>query len=156
MVSWVMVYVRRRIFANKFRHMLELEIARRVQERTNAPIDVRIMPWWKRATRIFTMPTLSTIPESTTQSRENALVERGRSSRVRPEMIRRMDDVPKLVDPSGFISEGHAPPSGTNTGGVGEQQLTSAAHSISEATELEINRELDSELESDDSVGRVK
>jgi hypothetical protein len=35
---------------------------------------------------------------------------RGNFQRVRPHMIRRIDDAPKLVDPSGWISEGQAGP----------------------------------------------
>lgn len=155
-VSWVMVYVRRKIFANNFRHMIETEIARRVEEKLHAPVDVHIMPWWKRAASLFVKPSLSTIPEST-QSVENGLHGRGRSSRVRPEMIRRIDDAPKLIDPSGLISEGHTQQSILNGRGAStDQQLSSATHTVSEATELELHRELDSELESDDSIGRAK
>jgi hypothetical protein len=35
---------------------------------------------------------------------------RGNCRRVHPHMIRRVDDAPKLVDPSGWISEGQAGP----------------------------------------------
>ncbi|KAI0263834.1 cation transport protein-domain-containing protein [Gloeopeniophorella convolvens] len=34
----------------------------------------------------------------------------GEPRRLRPDMIRRMDDAPKLVNPSGWISEGHSDP----------------------------------------------
>lgn len=152
-VSWVMVYVRRKMFKNKFRHMIEAEIARRVEQKLHAPIEVHILPWWKRAARLFIKPSLSTIQESTS-SAENGHNDRGRSSRVRPEMIRRMDDAPKLVNPSGVISEGHTPRLESAT--PDERHLSSTAHSVSEATELEANRELDSEIESDDSIGRAK
>jgi hypothetical protein len=40
----------------------------------------------------------------------NAEIRRRATRRLRPDMIRRVDDVPKLVNPSGSISEGQAGP----------------------------------------------
>ncbi|KAI0343670.1 hypothetical protein BDW22DRAFT_1356171 [Trametopsis cervina] len=159
-VSWVMVYVRRGMFSNKFRNAVKAEIARRVEEKVQEPVEVNILPWWKRAARLFIGSRLSTIQESS-DSTDNVLAEhqRGRSGasgRVRPDMIRRMDDAPKLINPSGNISEHQdARVRAQADGGTAEKGLSSAAQSVSDATEAELTREMD-EVESDDSIAREK
>ncbi|KAI0090704.1 cation transport protein-domain-containing protein [Irpex rosettiformis] len=152
-VSWVMVFVRREIFASKFRYVLNAEIARRVEQKVHAPVEVIVLPWWKRAARVLTTRKLSTIEEVPSNA-ENTQAEhpsRGRSTapRVRLDMIRRMDDAPKLINPSGKISE--------HQDGLvrGEQGVSSTAASISEATEAEIAGAL-RKLESDDNIAREK
>lgn len=149
-----MVYVRREIFANKFRHMLETEVARRVAAKVQAPVEIKEQPWWKRAARMLLQPQLSTIAEVThsTESTE----ERGRSAtgRLRTEMIRRVDDAPKLINPSGYISEGHTPNlsaegKASNSDGqprdyreLNKAELESTARSVTEETDMEVSREL--------------
>ena len=47
-------------------------------------------------------------PHSNSPSISNAELRRRTPRKLRPDMIRRVDDVPKLVNPSGSISEGQA------------------------------------------------
>ena len=112
-----MVFVRREIFASKFRHVVETEIARRVANRVHEPVEVSLVPWWRRIAHavfrtkraVVSEPAGSGTPsDASAREREK---ERGRplAHKLRPDMIRRMNDAPKLVNPSGFISEGHSP-----------------------------------------------
>ncbi|KAJ3519413.1 hypothetical protein NM688_g9303 [Phlebia brevispora] len=154
-VSWVMVYVRREIFASKFRHVVEAEMSRRVSEKVHAPVDVKVEPWWKRVARSLVKPQLSTIAEATHSAESSE--ERGRSltGRLRPDMIRRMDDAPKLINPSGYISEGHTPdlsaegrmPSADSRvrdrGPPTRETIQSAVENVAQETELELRHELD-------------
>ena len=171
-VSWVMVFVRREIFASKFKHVVQTEIARRVANKMNEPVEVQLVPWWKRAARMLVGPRLSTIPEAT-NSTESTAREREKdrdrkhtiANKLRPDMIRRMNDAPKLVDPSGYISEGQTPHVSTNVSpntstqlSAARQEFDSALHSVTEEAERDVGRPQteDSESESEDSVGREK
>ena len=89
-------------------------------------------------------------------------------------MIRRMDDAPKLINPSGYISEGQpakmpekeGPPATPDSLPRGEerqlgaQEVEEMAQAVSEETDVELSRELSNkELESDtseDSIGPSK
>ena len=86
--------------------MVQAELTRRVRNRTGARVNVVILPWYHRLWLAFTQSFKHKEPQ--TKFREETTP----VPRVRPEMIRRMDDAPKLVNPSGWISEGH---SGTHT-----------------------------------------
>lgn len=175
-VSWVMVYVRREIFASKFRHVVEAEIARRVAEKVNAPVEIHLVPWWKRAARILTGPKLTTIPEatnsteSTARDREKDKDRRSAANnRLRPDMIRRMDDAPKLVNPSGYISEGHTPQvsstglqhppdRGAHVSQLGTMEFERLAERTLEETEDEARHQIGhpSESGSEDTIEREK
>ena len=170
-----MVYFRREIFASKFRHVVEAEMSRRGSQKGHAPVDVRIEPWGKRWAEFVVKPKLGTVVEATHSSDSGE--ERGRSlaGRLRPDMIRRMDDAPKLINPSGFISEGHTPdpsaqgrslsvdppPSRSRTRSrepspLAREEIENAARRVSLETDLELTRALSSEHESDDTIGREK
>lgn len=142
------------MLADKFQNVVEQEIARRVEQKVHAPVEITVLPWWRKAARLFTSRRLSTIEEATNSAQESRseTPHRGRStaSRVRPDMIRRMDDAPKLINPSGNISENQ-----DSSRPRDEQQVPSTAASVSETTEAEVTRELE-ELESDDSIAREK
>ncbi|CAL1711435.1 unnamed protein product [Somion occarium] len=102
-VSWVMVYIRRHFFKQKFTNIVQAELSRRAAEKLHAPVEVKVVPWWKRTLYLL-------IGRSPTRDSDHS--ERPGSAtppRVRPDMIRRMDDAPKLVNPSGWISEGARP-----------------------------------------------
>ncbi|KAI0359598.1 TrkH-domain-containing protein [Trametes cingulata] len=105
-VSWTMVYIRRSFFARKFQRIVEAELARRAARRMNAPVNVKIEPWWKklwtvlkwrRGTRLRSLSDISVQEVGPVKAR-------GRIH-LRPDMIRRVEGAPKLVDPSGWISE---------------------------------------------------
>ncbi|OAX36883.1 hypothetical protein K503DRAFT_857719 [Rhizopogon vinicolor AM-OR11-026] len=114
-VSWVMVYTRRRYFAKKLDYIVQAEVARRAaikveQQLTtlSAGTSSETRDSWPR--RIFRWKSvLSTVPEDSssdgarTPPKENA-------KRLRPDMIRRMDAPPKLVNPSGWVTESSAVP----------------------------------------------
>lgn len=173
-VSWVMVYVRREFFASKFRHVVETELARRVANKVDAPVEIHLVPWWKRATRVLTGRKLSTIPEATNSTdstaRERELdkdKERNRATanRLRPEMIRRMNDAPKLINPSGYISEGHTPqipsaglPDSPHPPPFGTSELEALAKDTLQETKEEAQRQLNrpSISGSEDSIDREK
>ncbi|KAI0079232.1 hypothetical protein K474DRAFT_1659278 [Panus rudis PR-1116 ss-1] len=107
-VSWVMVYIRREFFKAKFTHIVQNELSNRVSSKVEAPVHVKIVPWWKKLLYMLT-------GRSPTAQRDVIHEKRPGSAtppRVRPDMIRRMDDAPKLVNPSGWISEGHQPTPG--------------------------------------------
>ncbi|KAI0776245.1 cation transport protein-domain-containing protein [Trametes elegans] len=105
-VSWTMVYIRRSFFARKFQRIVEAELARRAARQMHGPVDVKIEPWWKklwtmlkwrRGTRLHSFSDISVEEIGPVKAR-------GRLH-LRPDMIRRVEGAPKLVDPSGWISE---------------------------------------------------
>ncbi len=169
-VSWVMVYVRREIFADKFRHIVEAEMSRRVSEKVHAPVEVKVLPWWKKATRIasraFSKPQSRSSTVAEARHSTESSHERGRpltSSRLRPEMIRRMDDAPKLVNPSGYISEGHSPNLSRQVTAhtpdqhhPGSTEIESTTRSISDETDMELEREILGMRNSEDSTTQAK
>ena len=146
-------------------------MARRVAAKVNVPVEIKVLPWWKRAVRTLLQPQLSTIAEASHSTDPENVEDRGRSAsgRLRPDMIRRVDGAPKLVDPSGHISKGHSPrPPAQDLSEEtkvspreGEQwtpeKIKETAQAVSEETEVELKRELDSsEQESDSSFGHAK
>ncbi|TDL22995.1 hypothetical protein BD410DRAFT_820980 [Rickenella mellea] len=107
LVSWVMVYMRKKYFAKKFEHIVEAELARRAKIDTEHAASGT--GFARRITRVFSrMDQLSTVNEGGIEGedgkRESDL-KKGTLRRLRPEMIRRMDDAPKPVDPNGWISQ---------------------------------------------------
>lgn len=70
--------------------------------------EIVIVPWWERVLiRVFSHKNNGS-DEHVTADDDSFTKEtkRANSTRVRTDMIRRMDDAPKLVTPSGFLSEG--------------------------------------------------
>ena len=80
--------------------------------------------WWKTpiSTLLHRSTTLQDESDSETDSSR-------KNRRVRPDMIRRIDDRPKLVNPSGWISEGRMP---TAQEGLVESRSTRSGSSIRE------------------------
>ncbi|EPQ55187.1 hypothetical protein GLOTRDRAFT_111153 [Gloeophyllum trabeum ATCC 11539] len=104
LVSWVMVYIRRYFFAKTFEHMVEAEAAKRTKVKID--VEATIIPWHSKMVNMLRRrKRLTSVKE---ESEESTPKERKPSSvkKLRTDMIRRMDDAPKLVDPSGWISEG--------------------------------------------------
>ncbi|KAG7449729.1 uncharacterized protein BT62DRAFT_928462 [Guyanagaster necrorhizus] len=106
LVSWVMVYIRRRYFAKKFRRIIAETSAVHI-----APIDAeeKYVPWFRR---IFTSRN-KTVTVTEVGRDKGAETERRSCiirKKLRTDMIRRMDDAPKRVDPNGWISEGRTIP----------------------------------------------
>ncbi len=97
----------RSFFARKFQRIVEAELARNAAREMHRPVDVKIEPWWKklwtilkwqRGTRLRSFSDISVQEIGPVKAR-------GRIH-LRPDMIRRVEGAPKLVDPSGWISEG--------------------------------------------------
>lgn len=117
----------RHYFTAKCEHIIEAQIKKREEEAKLAKTNSHPSAFSRTFTRVFTYQTSarnralsvvpesrnSTIPESpeSTDSSEKGNKKRwGPFSRktlkkLRPEMIRRMDVTPKLIDPSGYITE---------------------------------------------------
>ncbi|KZT01449.1 uncharacterized protein LAESUDRAFT_731151 [Laetiporus sulphureus 93-53] len=101
-VSWVIVYVRRSFFAKRFQHIMEADMARKLAHKYHEPVHVKLVPWWRRALE-------SLLPRNTRSINSRESVEsssRDARGGLRTDMVRRTDDAPRLVNPSGWISEG--------------------------------------------------
>ncbi|KAI6163432.1 cation transport protein-domain-containing protein [Pisolithus thermaeus] len=123
LVSWFMVYIRRYFFAKKFDHIITVEAARQVRRRLEAQLTRetstprgRDPDWSHRVSTLFRRrrPALSPLPESGLSPTEDALVSKEQEGEktVQARMIRRMDAPPRLVNPSGHITETGDTPNG--------------------------------------------
>jgi hypothetical protein len=83
---------------------IEMRKAERIANGLEVEADIIYVPWWKRTL-------LHLFPRHSKDGDNSSIREakRGDNRRVRTEMIRRMDEAPKLVTPSGFLSEGRLP-----------------------------------------------
>ena len=93
-------------------------MARRAQEKAGVDVQVKIEPWWKRLWMLFKAPwstRLQSLGDAAMQDIK-PVKSRGRST-LRTDMIRRVEGAPKLVDPSGWISEGVPEQKGGGTDG---------------------------------------
>ena len=107
-VLWPLLFSRR-FFAKKFQSMLEAAAAKKTTSMiAEATRDSK--QWTNRFLAFFTRRKLSVIDE---EKIPRDGTKPPTPPKLRPDMIRRMDDAPKLVNPSGLLSEGHAP-SGSN------------------------------------------
>jgi hypothetical protein len=100
-------------FAKKFDHIVAAEMASRAAQKLDSTSEVAVRAWPHRLTTLFRRrPALSTVVEATEDEEEhrNKGPRGGIIEKLRPDMIRRMDDAPKLVDPNGWISEGQTIP----------------------------------------------
>ncbi|KAJ7099551.1 cation transport protein-domain-containing protein [Mycena belliarum] len=110
-VSWVMVYLRKYYFAKKFEHIIA---AAKAKAAAMGDAEKAHPQWTRRIGTLLSRRSLLTPVEET--SREGSLNEdekpkkRSFIRKLKPDMIRRMDGPPQLVNPSGWISEGaHTP-----------------------------------------------
>ncbi|KAF8891820.1 cation transport protein-domain-containing protein [Infundibulicybe gibba] len=109
-VSWVMVYLRRYYFARKFEHIIEAATSRKVGGAV-ADAEKNSQPWPTRFVTFLRQGRgLSVVAEDSKEGSAESERKGGILRKLRPDMIRRMDDAPKLVNPSGWISEGKAMP----------------------------------------------
>ncbi|KAI6046353.1 cation transport protein-domain-containing protein [Pisolithus marmoratus] len=117
LVSWVMVKVTslRYFFAKKFDYIIAAEAARRAGQRLEAQLTGetsaskgRDLGWLHRASTLFQRRTgVSPLPESGLSTTEDPHVpkEKEEGNKLGARMIRRMDAPPRLVNPSGRITE---------------------------------------------------
>ncbi|KAF8622670.1 hypothetical protein AX15_006779 [Amanita polypyramis BW_CC] len=99
-VSWVMVFIRKYYFAKKFRHIIEPSASSKPTTVTAECRPIR-KGWWKGLG-----PTLHSAKQDIINERETS---DGIIQRLRPDMIRRIDAMPRPVNPSGGVSEGRPP-----------------------------------------------
>lgn len=87
-------------------------MASRAAAKVDSEAELAARPWTHRFASLFRKNTgLSTVDEITEDDKDESKERTGGIIRkLRPDMIRRMDDAPKLVDPSGWISEGQSVP----------------------------------------------
>ncbi|KAF9268582.1 TrkH-domain-containing protein [Marasmius fiardii PR-910] len=107
-------------FEKKFEHIIAASTSRIAVPITDH--DHHRSIWSSQITALFKSgrQKSSTTNENTVHSEKHEKERHGGSSngmahRLRPDMIRRMDDAPKLVNPSGWISEGDRIPMKRNT-----------------------------------------
>ena len=70
------------------------------------PVDVKLKPWWKKALKLFRLPWKTRLRSYSDVVVQEPMKRSAGRYNLRPEMIRRVEGAPKLVDPSGWISEG--------------------------------------------------
>ncbi|KAI0753123.1 cation transport protein-domain-containing protein [Daedaleopsis nitida] len=138
-ISWTMVYIRRSFFARKFQRIVELELARRAAEKAHVEVDVKIEPPWKRVWKLLTASWKTRLRsfDDVAIQEDPPVKHRGRYQ-LRTDMIRRVEGAPKLVDPSGWISEGV---SEQEIGGDNPSLPQSASHVDVEAGSSSANTE---------------
>jgi hypothetical protein len=102
----------RHYFAKKFDHIVAAEMAARAARKLRDDNAEPVRTWPHRFTTIFRRRTgLSTVVEAAEEDQPGNEDRRGVIMRkLRPDMIRRMDDAPRPVDPNGWISEGQSVP----------------------------------------------
>lgn len=110
-VSWCMVCIRRYFFAKKFDHIIAAEAARRLEAQLTRDTSAsrgRDFGWPRRVSTLFQRrPGLSPLPENGLSAAEDVSVseEKEGDKKFGVRMIRRMDAPPRLVNPSGRITE---------------------------------------------------
>ncbi|KAI5982488.1 TrkH-domain-containing protein [Pisolithus albus] len=105
----------RYFFSKKFDHIIAMEAARHARQRLEAQLTKETstprgsdLGWFRRVSTLFRRrPGLSPLPESVLSATEDAVVPKGKEGEktVRARVIRRMDAPPRLVNPSGRITE---------------------------------------------------
>ena len=95
----------RNFFARKFQRIVKAELKRRAEEQSGVAVEVIEKPWWQRSLSLFRLPWKTRLRSYNDAVAQEPGKGRGRYQ-LRPEMIRRVEGAPKLVDPSGWISEG--------------------------------------------------
>lgn len=135
-----MVYVRRRFFAKRFDHIVASAINRKAA-RANGDIEPSNSPL-TALTRVFTRS--RDRPVVTEQNEHSNAAKKNRKAglqKLRPDMIRRVNDIPKLVDPIGWVSHGpsnpskkvnHSTPPATSSS---ESEKTTAVETLAQPTQ---------------------
>ncbi|KAJ7647734.1 cation transport protein-domain-containing protein [Roridomyces roridus] len=150
LVSWVMVYLRKFYFAKKFDHLIE---AAKAKALANGDAEKNAPPWTRRLSTLLSRGSMLSAVQETSREGSRIGVERASSleedekpkrkgfmRKLRPDMIRRMDRPPQLVNPSGWISEGEPGPTESEkpeaTGFSG--QLASSPEPIPENSSVDL------------------
>ncbi|KAI9507993.1 cation transport protein-domain-containing protein [Russula earlei] len=109
LISWIVVYVRRNMFAIHCENIVRAATCNAVadaEEVEQVTLTRRILSLFRVGSNQFTFPGS---PHGSNPSNGSNMEGHRRTLRgLRPDMIRRVDDALKLVNPSGRISEGQA------------------------------------------------
>ncbi|KAF8806550.1 TrkH-domain-containing protein [Phlegmacium glaucopus] len=113
LVSLVMVFIRRYFFAKKFQHILETAAAKKAAGLTFQPAENHTKSFLKRLMVFLTGKPMIAVDADVVD--EDLKKRKGRSiRRLTPHMIRRMDEPPRPINPSGnpsdWVSEHRPPP----------------------------------------------
>ncbi|KAJ3797163.1 cation transport protein-domain-containing protein [Lentinula aff. detonsa] len=116
LVSWVIVYIRRYYFEKKFEHIIE---SAATNKEVSAPNFSEQRSTLVRLCRSLVSLVIGRKRVGLPMTRQDSTESSGEkghknSKKLRTDMIRRMDDAPQLVNPSGWISEGDRIRVGTN------------------------------------------
>ncbi|KAJ3785131.1 cation transport protein-domain-containing protein [Lentinula aff. detonsa] len=116
LVSWVIVYIRRYYFEKKFEHIIE---SAATNKEVSAPNYSEQRSTLVRLCRSLVSLVIGRKRVGLPMTRQDSTESSGEkghknSKKLRTDMIRRMDDAPQLVNPSGWISEGDRIRVGTN------------------------------------------
>ncbi|KAJ8489572.1 hypothetical protein ONZ45_g13536 [Pleurotus djamor] len=117
-VSWLIVLIRKHYVAKHYFHLVAQQPPKKRDEpfRRAPPAPERGRTWSSRLTTLFQRTdSLHPVPEDSRENsheepRRTKSHEKEKSHKLRPDMIRRVDDAPKLVNPSGLITEGSTEP----------------------------------------------
>ncbi|KAG8901878.1 hypothetical protein FRB99_005018, partial [Tulasnella sp. 403] len=117
-VSWLIVYVRRSYFRRKFGDVIMhrmrtraekdgIEVPPELEEQVEAHAEG---PWRYHLTRLLRRKRRSKRigKDAPTPDSQSGSERRAEPHKLSASMIRRVDDAPQLINPSGWISEGHA------------------------------------------------
>lgn len=96
-----------RFFAQKFEDILKASLEKRVGKDVEQAVEQH-KPWPRRFLAFISGGGLKVVPDPDAL-RKGQANSGGVLPKLRPDMIRRMDDAPKLVNPSGWVSEGRTP-----------------------------------------------
>ncbi|THV06206.1 hypothetical protein K435DRAFT_773402 [Dendrothele bispora CBS 962.96] len=97
-VSWVTVYLRKHYFEKKFEHVIQASLSQ--------AIDEEQIGFSRTFTNLFRRREKSNPPSDDDAEERSEKEKKTGLKKLRTDMIRRVDDAPKLVNPSGWISEG--------------------------------------------------
>lgn len=119
-VSWVMVYVRKSYFRRRFGDVIVQRMRNRaakdglsVPQELIKEVEAQAEGQWRyRISRLFRRPHRYEHKKKQSDGGSVSSSERPKvtvtTSKLSTQMVRRTDNAPRLVDPSGWISEGHA------------------------------------------------
>jgi hypothetical protein len=126
-------------FAKKFQYIIEAAraLAFADAEKTPPPCPYRVSPLLSPRSVLSAVDETSREPSVDERREEKPKKKKCFMRKLRPDMIRRMDNAPQLVDPSGWISEGvqspnpRSPERSEKSSGERPQHLTFAAEQVS-------------------------
>lgn len=101
------ILLSRYYFAKKFQHIIEAEAARKAASLI-ADAEKKDRPWPSRIAAFIRQGRGLSVVVEETEAKPLPQEKGGHITKLRPDMIRRMDDAPKLINPSGWVSEGKA------------------------------------------------